>query len=251
LGNAAKGKMTKQAKIFLGTTVTVGAAVLARGIGQWSTPDLLRFSVYLLLGCVAATLKVKLPGLTSNMSASFLFVLIGVADFTFTETLIVGCTAALVQSLWKVRSPKPVHALFNVTSWAVCIEITYWVSHRVVAGIPNALIVLLPFAAFLFFITHTGFVAAIISLTTPMPFKTTWHEYYFWTFPYYLVGAAIAGAFTVASRTAGWRVSLAVLPLMYLVYECFRAHIKRAPQAEHTESRVRQALALQAAKQLP
>lgn len=237
--------MSNQAKIFVAATVTVGVAVLARGVGQWSSSDLLRFSVYLLLGGLAATLKVRLPGLTSNISASFLFVLIGVADFSLTETLVVGCTAALVQSLWKVKSPKPIHALFNVTSWAISIEITYGLSHRVVAATPNTLVVLLPFAAFLFFITHTGFVAAIVSLTTPMSFKTVWHDYYFWTFPYYLVGAAIAGAVSVASRTSGWRNSLAVLPLMYLVYGCFRMHIKRAPQSEHAGLRVRQAVALQ------
>jgi len=236
--------MTSRAKIFIAATVTVGMAVLARGIAHWSSPDLVRFAVYLLLSAVAATLKVKLPGLTSNVSASFLFVLIGVADFTLIETLIAGCAAALVQSLWKAEAPKPIHALFNVSSWAVSIEFTYLVSHRVVAATPHALIVLLPFAAFLFFITHTGFVAVVLSLTTPMSFKNTWHEYYFWTFPYYLIGAAIAGLFSLATRTTGWNASLAVLPLMYLVYGCFRAHIKRAPQAEQMEMRVRQAIAL-------
>jgi hypothetical protein len=235
--------MTNRAKIFVAATFGAGVVVLATSMAQWSSPDLLRFAVYLFLGVVAATLKVRLPGLTSNISASFVFVLIGVADFSLAETLVVGCTAALVQSLWKVKSPKLIHALFNVTSWAVSIELTYWLSHRLVAATPGALVVLLPFAAFVFFLTHTGFVAAIVSLTTPISFKSIWHDYYFWTFPYYLVGAAIAGAFTLASRTAGWRVSLAVLPLMYLVYACFRLHVKRA-QSEHAHLSVRQAVAL-------
>jgi hypothetical protein len=152
-----------------------------------------------------------------------------VADLSLAETLVAGCAAALVQSLWKATAPKLVHVIFNVASWAISIHITYWLSHRLVAATQiQSLAVLLPFAAFLFFLTHTGFVAGVVSLTSQCPLKTVWRDCYFWTFPYYLVGAAIAGVFAVASHTVGWQVSLLVLPMMYLVYRCYRTHISRA-----------------------
>jgi hypothetical protein len=178
---------------------------------------------------MASTLKVRLPGLTSTISLSFLFVLIGMADFSLAETLVAGCAAALVQSLWKATAPKAVHVIFNVATWAISIDVSYWLSHRLVAATQiHSLAVLLPFAAFLFFLTHTGFVALVVSLTSQSPLKAVWRDCYFWTFPYYLVGAAIAGVFALASRTVGWQVSLLVLPMMYLVYGCYRVHISRA-----------------------
>lgn len=221
--------MSNTAKLYVVFTAAIGFTVLIAELARWSAPNPLRFLVFLLLAVVASTLKVRLPGLTSTISASFLFVLIGVADFSLPETLAVGCAAALVQSLWKVKEPKLVHIIFNVASWAISIQITYWLSHRLVSATQiQSLAVLLPFAALLFFLTHTGFVAAVVSLTSEGRFKNLWRDCYFWTFPYYLVGAAIAGMFAVASHTVGWQVSLLVLPIMYLVYGCYRIHISRA-----------------------
>jgi hypothetical protein len=224
--------MSNTAKLYVACTSVLGFTVLIAELLRWSAPNPLRFTVFLLLTVVASTLKVRLPGLTSTSSASFLFVLIGVANFSLAETLVAACAATLVQSLWKATAPKPVHVIFNVASWAVSIEITYRLSHRVVAPVQNqSLAVLLAFAAFLFFLTHTGFVAVVVSLTSQSPLKRVWRDCYFWTFPYYLVGAAIAGVFAVASRTVGWQVSLLVLPMMYLVYGCYRIHIRHSLQA--------------------
>jgi len=220
--------MPNTAKFYVACTSVIGFTVLISELLRWSVPNPLRFVSLLLLTVVASTLKVRLPGLTSTVSASFLFVLIGVADFSLPETLAVGCAAALVQSLWKATAPKLVHVLFNVASWAISIHISYWLSHRLVpASQIHSLAVLLPFAAFLFFLTHTGFVAVVVSLTSQTPLKAVWRNCYFWTFPYYLVGAAIAGMFAIANRTVGWQVSLLVLPMMYLVYGCYRVHMSR------------------------
>lgn len=221
--------MSNTAKLYVACISAIGFTVLISEVVRWSAPNPLRFLVFLLLTVVASTLKVRLPGLTSTISASFLFVLIGVADFSLAETLVAGCAAALVQSLWKATAPKLVHVIFNVASWAISIHVSYWLSHRLVAATQiRSLAVLLSFAAFLFFLTHTGFVSLVVSLTSQSPLRAVWRDCYFWIFPYYLVGAAIAGVFAIASRTVGWQVSLLVLPMMYLVYACYRVHISRA-----------------------
>ena len=51
---------------------------------------------------------------------------------------------------------------------------------------------------------------------------------YFWTFPYYLVGAAFAGLMMAASRSVEWSTGLLVLPLAVLVYLSYRLHVNRA-----------------------
>jgi diguanylate cyclase (GGDEF)-like protein/putative nucleotidyltransferase with HDIG domain len=54
-----------------------------------------------------------------------------------------------------------------------------------------------------------------------------WSECYFWSFPYYLVGAAAVGLVGIVNRTAGWETSLLVLPLIYWVYRSYRLYLGR------------------------
>jgi hypothetical protein len=64
--------------------------------------------------------------------------------------------------------------------------------------------------------------------------RKLWRDCYFWSFPYYLVGSAIAGLVTVSSRAIGWHGSLLVLPLMYLVYTFYRLYLERvAPEPDY------------------
>ena len=62
---------------------------------------------------------------------TFLFVLLGVLELSLAETLVIGCTAALVQSLWKTKHrPEAVKVVFNVfslTANGICV--TYFVYH--------------------------------------------------------------------------------------------------------------------------
>jgi len=60
------------------------------------------------------------------------------------------------------------------------------------------------------------------------PLGSIWQLCYFWSLPYYLVGAATAGLMTAISRVADWPSSLLVLPLLTLVYFSYRAHLLRA-----------------------
>ena len=53
-------------------------------------------------------------------------------------------------------------------------------------------------------------------------------ECYLWAFPYYLLGGAVACAVAVSIRTIGWRSSLLILPLMYMIYSYYRLYLSRA-----------------------
>src|SRR2546422_10472901 len=52
-----------------------------------------------------------------------------------------------------------------------------------------------------FFLMNTVPVACAITLTEYKPVRKIWSECYFWSFPYYLVGAAIAGLVSFVSRS--------------------------------------------------
>src|SRR6266404_8191843 len=123
--------MPKNAKIYIALIVTLGFALLAGClVFRAEFPDLPRYFSYLLVAVLASTMKVRLPGITGTISVNFLFILIGVADFTLAETITMGCTAILMQCVWRAR-PRLVQVLFNVAALALSIAAAYQVSHFV------------------------------------------------------------------------------------------------------------------------
>lgn len=216
--------MSTRAKTYIASIIGLGFALIALALVQrdFQTPG--RFAAYSALALLGSTLKVRLPRVTGTISVSFLFILIGIAEFTFTETVVLGCTAALIQSLYRARiTPKPVQILFNTACLAIAISVAFAGSHWILAALgARSLAILLTLAASFFFVTNTGLVAQVISLVERKSFRELWQDCYVWTFPYYLVGAAIAGLVCVTGQSVSWSLALLILPLMYLAYVCYR-----------------------------
>ena len=87
--------------------------------------------------------------------------------------------------------------------------------------------ILLIAAALVFFLANTLPVSLVIALTENKTSRKVWSECYFWSFPYYLVGAAAVGLVGIVNRRAGWQTSLLVLPLIYWVYRSYRLYLGR------------------------
>ena len=101
-------------------------------------------------------------------------------------------------------------------------------AHFIVAlASKESLSALLVLAACIYFLSNTMLVSGVLCLIDGKPFTKVWQQCYFWTFPYYLVGSAVAGVVTVSSHAVGWQASLLVLPLMYLVYTFYRLYLER------------------------
>jgi hypothetical protein len=228
--------MPKNAKIYIALIVTLGFALLAGClVFRAEFPDGPRYFSYLLLAVLASTMKVRLPGITGTISVNFLFILIGIADFTLAETLTMGCLAILTQCLWRTKStPRLVQVAFNVGALSVSIAAAYQVSHFAMAlARAESLPAMLALAACVFFVSNTLLISGVLCLLEGKPLGKIWQQCYLWSFPYYLVGSAIAGLVTVSSRAIGWQGSLLVLPLMYLVYTFYRLYLERvAPELD-------------------
>ena len=207
----------------------MGLLVLCSALWHWQSADLARFSCYLAVAVLASGLKVQLPGIDGTMSVNFLFILLGVMELSLPETLVIGCTATLVQSVWQARSrPDPVKVLFNVfgmmaNASAFCYTSYHWLDDRVGSNKP----ILLMVAALVFFLANTLPISIVISLTEGKSSRKVWSECYFWSFPYYLVGAAAVGLVGIVNRQAGWETSLLVLPVIYWVYRSYRLYLGR------------------------
>src|ERR1700736_7078876 len=83
-----------------------------------SSRNIAQFICYLLIAILAARLKVRLPGITGTLSVNFLFILLGILELGFTETLILGTAALLVQCFYRDR-PSPLQVTFNLSASAM------------------------------------------------------------------------------------------------------------------------------------
>jgi len=218
-----------QTKAFIGITASMGVVVLGYALFHWQSHDLMRFACYLAVAMLASGLKVQLPGINGTMSVNFLFILLGVLELSLPETLVIGCAATLMQSVWQARNRlDPVKLLFNVAGMmANASALTYLTYHWLAVRFASNKPVLLMVAALVFFFANTLPISIVIALTEGKSSRKVWSECYFWSFPYYLVGAAAVGLVGIVNRSAGWETSLLVLPLIYWVYRSYRLYLGR------------------------
>jgi hypothetical protein len=221
--------MPAKAKFFIALAVIPGLTILALGIAHWESADPLRFTIYLLLALIASTLKVRLPGVTGTLSLNFLFILMGISQMSFSETVGLGALATVVQCVWKNKTrPAIPQVLFNVAALTMAITSAHFMYHLPrIQQMNSNMTVLLALAACFFFLTNTVLVATVLSLVETKPFARTWQQCYIWSFPYYLIGAAVAGLVNVSGRHVGWETSLLILPIMYLIYLHYRLFVER------------------------
>src|SRR5262249_41835283 len=224
------------AKLFIGLVVAVGIAVLLYGAIHQTSKNIAEFICYLGIAVLASRMKVNLPGITGTMSVNFLFVLLGVLELSFSETLILGCVSILVQSLYPDR-PNAVQITFNICAGAFSTAVAYVVYNHPWSGLLfDSKPLLLGLAACTYFVANTGSIAAVISLTEGKRLSKILVDCYFWSFPYYLVGAGIAGAIGWFNHTFYWETSLLLVPAIYVIYRSYRLYLgKLEDEKRHVE----------------
>ena len=214
---------------YIGLIVLAGAVILHHGLRNWSSEDPLRYLSYCVIALLASGMKVTLPGVSGTMSMNFLFVLIGISELSLAETLVMGCLGILVQSLVHIKNRlRAVQVVFNMASMACSIAASYDVYHAsfLQGGTIEAPIRLL-LAAAVFFVTNTLSIATVIALTEGKRAWTVWRESYLWSFPNYLVGAAVAWMLNAASALLGWQTSLLLLPILFVIYRSHSLYVNR------------------------
>ena len=220
--------MPLRAKIFIAAIVLAGSGVLAFALLHVHSNDPVKFACYLLIAILASTMKVRLPGIEGTMSVHFLFVLLCVMELSLLETLVIGCAAALVQTLWKPKlRPQLVKLAFNLGMTSNAIGFTYFTYHVSAIYLNNSVALLLVVAACAYFLSNTAPVAIVIALSEERSLQKIWTETFFWSFPYYLVGAAVVGFIHLAKRYVGWQSALLVLPVMYWLYRSYHLYLGR------------------------
>jgi diguanylate cyclase (GGDEF)-like protein/putative nucleotidyltransferase with HDIG domain len=215
--------------------VIAGTATLLYGAIHQSSKNIAEFICYLGIAVLASRLKVNLPGITGTLSVNFLFILIGVLELSFSETLTLGAISMLAQCLYPER-PKAIQVTFNVCAGSISTALAYGVYHHPISFLAANRPILLGLAATVYFIANAGSIATVISLTERRPLVQILVGCYFWSFPYYLVGAGIAGTIEWLNHTFNWETSLLLVPAVYLIYRSYRLYLgKLEDEKRHVE----------------
>lgn len=231
-------KLSRAANCFILLQVIIGIPLLPYALMHWHPESLLRFACFFAVAVTASVLKVRLPGIEATMSPNFLFILVGILDLSFPETLLMGCFGGLIQTMWQSKPrPRFIQVIFNFANLAISITAANFVFHSEFAyrhGVRWPL--LLACASTTYFACNTMSVSGIIAITQRRNPIVVWKECYLWSFPYYLLGALIAGGVSLINRAFGWQFAILVLPIVYWIYRSYRTYLDRLEgEKKHTE----------------
>ena len=220
--------MVPRETIYLHCIVGIGIYLFFDGLMQFRCADPQEFFAYLALALLGATLKLRLPRMKANVSTSFAFILIGIANFSLGEAVVMGAAATLVQCLWRPRGKRKARQVFfNLGATVIGVTVAYNPSHYELTQGLHKIPQMLPLAAFLYFITNTGLVSGMIALSEDEPFRAVWRNLTHHLVGYYVVGGFIATLIIVASRLWSWQSGILILPLLYLMYRFYRTYLMR------------------------
>jgi len=224
------------AQVFVGLVIAAGMASLLLAAAHQRSNNIAEFICYLGIAILASRLRVTLPGITGTLSVNFLFILVGVAELSYSEAITLGAVAMLAQGLFPGR-PNAIQVTFNVCAGAVSTALAYFAYHSFLANelIPSKALVLC-LAASIYFIVNAGCTAAVISFSERRALGRILIDCYFWSFPYYLVGAGIAGAIGWFNHAFNWESSLLFVPAIYVIYRSYRLYLgKLDDEKRHVE----------------
>lgn len=222
-----------RAKALVTTVVLCCAALSAYALTHGMPSADIRFAALLAMAVVSARMKVRLPGLDSNMAMNLPFIVTALVQLSLSNAIFVGMVSTFSQCLpARGKKMNVIQTAFNVSTVANAIGLSFLFAKDVAkaALLPDkpALIVL---GTLVFFLADSVPVAAIISTVGGGNMWKLWAEMTVLTFPHFLLSAGVATVIVTTSHFAGVAWSLA-LPVMYMAYHSFRRYMDQSDAAQ-------------------
>ncbi len=219
--------MSDTASLYFQSVVVTGIFLLLNGLPKFETHDLTRFFVYLALGMLSATWRVRLPRIQVTVSPVFAFVLIGIASFPLGQALLLGCVPAFVQSLWRTGVKTSLaKSAFSVCAVASGVAFAYDPPHFLLSHGLATVPLMLSFAALVFWVVNAGLVGGLASLLSNDPFPAVWRTLNRHLLGFYIAGGLVAVVVITVDRLWGWQWGALVVPALYFATYRYRAAIR-------------------------
>jgi hypothetical protein len=225
------------ARMFVALIVISGLLVLGDAVLNAKQVPIAKFLAFLFIACVAARLRIKLPGVTGTMSVNLPFILVAAAQMNTAEALAIGFISTFFQCLAKGKKFNGVQVAFNCSAITLAVAATRLIyAAPPVASAVSSPALRLALAAVGYAMANTVPVAIVIGLTEGVSMLRTWLEMLQLSFPYLVASAGIAGLTLTLSHEVGWQVPLVVLPIMAGIFQSYRRFF--AATSEATSMRV-------------
>jgi len=221
------------ARMFVALIVISGLLVFGDAVLNVKSMPTAKFIALLLIACVAARLRIKLPGVTGTMSVNLPFILVAAAEMNTAEALAVGFISTFVQCLSKGKKFNLVQTSFNCSAITLAVAVTRLIyAAPSVASVVSSPSLRLAVAAAGYALANTIPVAIVIGLTEGASILRTWWEMLQLSFPYLVASAGIAGVALTLAQGIGWQVPLAVLPIMVGIFQSYRRYFAATAASE-------------------
>ena len=219
--------MNKAAKVYI--SLVVASGFLLTVYAAFFSPLAFHpeFVLYIVGSVAGSGLKLRLPGVKgSTVSIGFFFVLLAVAHLSWLESIGIGCGVVIWQYLWQSREKRQlVKIAFNAGAAALAVSVCFIFFSSLSSEGHLQIHMVMAGTGIVYFVMNTGSVAIVISLSERRPIARLWRDYYFWSFPYYMIGASVASGAVAVRQWVGWQVWILVAPLMYVVVRTYRLYL--------------------------
>ena len=231
-------------QLYVGAIVALGGAAIAISIAQLaSTPFVREWMLFTILGVLAGTYAVKVPGISARISVSDTFFLASGMLFGPAPAMLAMAIDSSIMS-WR-RSYSRVKLLFNACGPALSMYLATHAFFGLSGGLPLAsqpapipsLIVPLAAMTGIWFVLNSGLTAAALSLESGAPLLDVWKRFAVFSLNY---AAAASAAFSVVIvlNYADLTTAAAVLPVVFIFHITIRSWVGRFEDAQQHIAKV-------------
>lgn len=220
---------TGKARTFIVCVTLLGWGAFAFGVSGWTSKDVFFFCSYLYLGLLATGLHVRRSFRAEAMPVQFLFVVVALKELSFSEVVLLAAAVSMLECFSKPKTRfLSLDALFQSAVMTLAAG-SAWLVYSVLPAMQSALAapLVLMLAASVYFAVSTLLVAQAIALRDKVPVRSLWQDLYLRSYPYYVVGAAMASIFRISERGFDWMAYLFALPVLYLLKRSYRLYVDR------------------------
>ena len=230
--------MTKQARAYWLAIVVSGLALCAWVLIGWrpERQQILRLGMYLLAALANSSgLKVRLPGISSTLPLSYVFIIAGLIDLHLAGGILIGIASVLGYAYYNFKQrPRLESALFNLATISLAVSAAdVCFAHPALEAVDPWGVYAIMSASLAYFTVNTFALSGIVGLTTNQPVFDVWKKSYMWTSPQYLAGGVLAAFFHLLIDRMNWAGVLFTFPVVYLVYRSYNIYLSRVDEQQN------------------
>ena len=213
--------LPRNARLYISFVIASGLVILVLAARSWSPANLKQFAIYLGLAALASSLKIRIPGIESTITPSFVFLLLAVNACKFSEVVAISAVMAVIQCLWRsAKRPRLVQVAFSTAALVISATAAYQLSHFLLVGNGwDSAIATVILAGCIYFALNTVLVAVVIGLVSGQSLRQICSHGEAWVFPYFMGGISFAALVASAySASASWRGAAILIPVAVLAH---------------------------------